>query len=77
MELLLLLLLSPLIALAGGCFLCAHYQVRQAKNCKRQTNPNDYLPLRGRWLDYAAAALIAALGIALLFACLHAARINH
>jgi hypothetical protein len=61
--LILLLLILLLLAFGGACFVAATGVVNEAKKHQAFTSLDRHLPLQGRWLSYAYAALLTFLGI--------------
>ena len=51
-----------ILAFTWLCFQRAYEVVTEAKKQESFASPDSYLPLRGRWLRYAFAALLAFLG---------------
>lgn len=73
--LVILLPVSPLLLVAWICLRHAHWLVNQAEKHTPFSRFDSHLPLRGRWLRYATAALLASVGIVLLVLAMFAWRI--
>jgi hypothetical protein len=64
---LLILAMPYLLVVAWVCFSGAFRLCRNVEKHAPPTRLDGYLPLRGRWLGYAVAGLLALLGMTALF----------